>query len=136
LENGEITQFYFKKLKELEISLALVIVINIYLIIVSVSYHPSRPTNTSPAALPNLLKHCKYAYIFLFFALVLQVPNSLSSNPANDANTDSVAFIKRAKANILKGNTVLEQEDSIFASRLDHSNTTAIPLPYIDSNQH
>lgn len=33
------TQFYFKKVKELEISLALIITVNIYLIVVAVLPH-------------------------------------------------------------------------------------------------
>jgi hypothetical protein len=70
LENGEITQFYFKKLIELELAVSLVVAINLYLIVVAVREVSCRQDSLSQLLLRNRGRLLIFAFISHLFALL------------------------------------------------------------------
>lgn len=70
LENGEITQFYFKKLIELELAVSLVVAINLYLIVVAVREALCRQDSPFRLLRRNRGRRLIFASILHLFALL------------------------------------------------------------------
>ena len=136
LENGEVTQFYFKKLKELEMSLALVISIDIFLIIVSVFVDRCRPFSIFRRVRQPQNRHCKSVCIFRCCVLQLVVKMGWFSYLADDADVDCGSFIKITKATLPKGDLIFQQKDILSSDWMADPPTAAIPLPFRYNADH